>query len=50
MARGSQKAFVLITTGMSNKRQESLRTVGGVTSLCCTVKGQKEQSEGSLQA
>lgn len=31
MARGSLKAFVLITAGMSNKRQESLRTVGGVT-------------------
>lgn len=31
MARGSLKAFVLITAGMSNKRRESLRTVGGVT-------------------
>ena len=31
MARGSLKAFVLITTGMSNKRRGSSRTVGGVT-------------------
>lgn len=31
MARGSRKAFVLITTGMSNKRRWSSRTVGGAT-------------------
>lgn len=55
MARGSLKAFVLITPGMSNKRQESLRTVGGVTvaslgSLPLHSNGPKEQFEGSLQA
>lgn len=33
MARGSRKAFVLITTGMSNKRRRSSGTVGGVTIL-----------------
>lgn len=55
MARGSLKAFVLITAGMSNKRQESLRTVGGVTiaslgSVPLHSEGPKEQFEGSLQA
>lgn len=47
MARGSLKAFVLITAGMSNKRQESSRTVRGVTTVSlgslssCTAKGQR---------
>lgn len=56
MARGSRKAFVLITTGMSNKRRWSSRTVGGATIVSlgplasAEEEGPEEQFEGSLQA